>query len=217
MPGVERVTLMGRLTRADDQPATGYVQVRVLDTEQVRDEDGVILTTQPVRIRLVDGEFATLVPVTDDPETPRWIVVDLLPDDTAPEQLVFTVDGTVDPVDLADVVSVPVVPDSDGHTVAVPWELVGRAGGVAPLNEAGKVPLQFLPAGQGGDAPFRRWVQDPGQAAFIVQHNFGRPASVDLFSLDESERFEGYQVAQLDLNRVRISMDVPTACVALIR
>jgi hypothetical protein len=217
MAGVERVTLIGRLTRADDQPATGYVQVRLLNTEQVRDEDGVIITTQPERIRLVAGEFATEVPVTDDPDNLRWIVVDLLPDETAPDQLVFTVDGTVDPVDLADVVSVPVVPDSDGHTVAVPWELVGQPRGVAPLDASGRVPVQFLPPGQGGDSPWRRHDQVVPQAVFTVVHNFGRqPAAVSLHSLDLQRRYEGFEVAHLDPNTVRISMDVPTACVALI-
>jgi hypothetical protein len=143
--GVEWVTLTGRLTRADDQPATGYVQVRMLETERVTDVSGVIITQQPERIELVAGEFATLVPVTDDITAPRWIVVDLLLVDTAPEQMVFTVDGSTDPVNLADVQPVPIVPDSDGHTVGIPWDLIGRPNGVAPLDLARKVPAMFLP------------------------------------------------------------------------
>lgn len=151
MAGVQRVTLTGRLTRADGQSATGYVQVRVLNPELVPDDDGVILVPQPERIRLDDtGGFSTLVPVTDDPGNPRWIVVDLLPDDTPPDQLVFTVDGTADPVDLADVQPVPVVPDSDAHEVAVPWSLLGEPGGVAPLGPDGKIPAQFVLPSQGG-------------------------------------------------------------------
>lgn len=218
MAGVERVTLTGRLIRADSQPATGYVQVRLLYPEQVPDDDGVILVPQPERIRLdVDGEFSTLVPVTDDPAVPRWIVVDILLDDTPPDQMVFSVDGTADPVDLADVLTVPVMPDSDAHEVAVPWSLVGAPGGVAPLDSAGKVPLAHLPAGQGGDAPWLKHVQALPQSVFTVNHGFGRePAAVSLYSMDLQERYEGYQVAHLDTSTVRISMDVPTACVALI-
>jgi hypothetical protein len=216
--GVERVTLTGRLTRADDQPASGYVVVRMLVPEQVPDDDGVLITTQPERLLLAeDGTFATLVPVTDDPQAPRWIVVDILLADTPPEQMVFTVDGTADPVDLSEVVPVPVVPDSDQHEIAIPWDMIGRPGGVAPLDLNGRVPLQHLPPGQGGDAPWLKHVQSLPQSVFTVAHGFGRePAAVSLHSLDLSEEYAGYQVAHLDPNTVRISMDVPTACVALI-
>lgn len=151
MAGVERVTLTGRLTRVDDQPATGYVSVALLGIEQVPDDDGVVLVAQPERIRLDgSGAFSTMVPVTAPGGDPRWIVVDLLLDDTPPERLVFTVDGSTDPVDLSTVAAVPVVPDSDAHTVAVPWSALGAPHGVAPLGEEGKVPVQFLPPGQGG-------------------------------------------------------------------
>jgi hypothetical protein len=216
--GVERVTLTGRLTRFDDQPATGYVQVRLLEPEQVPDDDGVLITTQPERIRLDDdGAFATLVPVTTDPQEPRWIVVDILLDDTPPDQMVFMVDGTADPVDLSEVQAVPVMPDSDAHEIAIPWDMIGRPGGVAPLDGAGRVPLQHLPPGQGGDAPWLKYTQALPQSVFTVVHGFGRePAAVALHSLDLSEKYEGFQVAHLDPNTVRISMDVPTACVALI-
>jgi hypothetical protein len=147
--GVGRVTLQGRLTRGDDQPATGYVSVRLL--EQLQDPDGdTIITTQPTRLRLEDGAFSVPVPVTTDPESPVWIVLDTLADRTAPEQYVFSVDGTQDPVDLADVQSAPVVSDRDGHTVAIPYSLLGAPGGVAVLDAEGKVPAAMLPPGQGG-------------------------------------------------------------------
>lgn len=212
---MEWVTLTGRLTRGGGGgPATGYVQVRVLDSLQDPDAQQV-LVTQPVLIRLdTSGGFTTQVPVTEDPAEPLWIVVDLLPDGAAPDQLVFTVAG---PVDLADVLAVPVVPDSDAHEVAIPWAVIGKPGGVAPLNSSGKVPAQYLPAASGGDAPWLKHVQTVPQSVFTVEHDFGRePAAVSLYSLDLARRFEGYDVAHLDLNTIRVSMDVPTACVALI-
>jgi hypothetical protein len=147
--GVPRVTLTGRLTRGDDQPATGYVSVRLL--EQLQDPDGdTIVTTQPTRLKLTDGAFSVPVPVTTDPDSPVWVVLDTLPDRTAPEQYVFSVDGTQDPVDLADVQSAPVVTDRDGHAVAIPYSLLGAPGGVAVLDAEGKVPAAMLPPGQGG-------------------------------------------------------------------
>lgn len=214
---VEWVTLTGRLTRGGGGgPATGYVQVRVLDSLQDPDAQQV-LVTQPTLIRLdTSGGFTTQVPVTEDPAEPLWIVVDLLPDGAAPDQLVFTVDG---PVDLADVLAVPVVPDSDAHEVAIPWAVIGKPGGVAPLNSSGKVPAQYLPAasGGGGDSPWRKHTQTVPQATFPVTHGFGRePAAVTLHSLDLSRRYQGFEVAHLDVNTIRISMDKPTACVVLI-
>lgn len=214
---MEWVTLTGRLTRGSNQPATGYVQVRVL--ESLLDTDGgQVLVTQPERIPLdTAGAFTAQVPVTDDPEQPLWIVVDLLPDNAAPDQLVFQVDGTIDPVDLSVILPVPVVPDSDAHEIAIPWAMIGEPGGVAPLGAGGKVPAQYLPAASGGDAPWLKHVQTVPQSVFTVEHGFGRePAAVSLYSLDLAHRFEGYDVAHPDLNTVRVSMDVPTACVALI-
>lgn len=214
---MEWVTLTGRLTRGSSQPATGYVQVRVLESLQDPDAQQV-LVTQPAQIQLdTAGSFTTQVPVTANPEAPLWIVIDLLPENAAPDQIVFTVDGSIDPVDLSVVLPVPVVPDSDAHEIAIPWAVIGEPGGVAPLNSSGKVPAQYLPAASGGAAPWLKHVQDVPQAVFTVEHDFGRePAAVSLYSLDLARRFEGYDVAHLDLNRVRISMDVPTACVALI-
>lgn len=147
---MEWVTLTGRLTRGSNQPATGYVQVRVLETLQDPAADQV-LVVQPQQIQAdPDGRFSTLIPVTADPATPVWVVVDLLPDNAAPDQMVFQVDGTQDPIDLADVQTVPVVPDSDGHEVAIPWSMRGLPGGVAPLDSVGKIAAQFLPASAGG-------------------------------------------------------------------
>ncbi|HEV2931015.1 MAG TPA: hypothetical protein VGW74_20220 [Propionibacteriaceae bacterium] len=147
---MEWVTLTGRLTRGSNQPATGYVHVRVLETLQDPESDQV-LVVQPQQIQADPaGEFSTLVPVTEDPARPVWVVVDLLPVGAAPDQLVFQVDGSQDPVDLADVTAVPVVPDSDAHEVAIPWSVIGQPGGVAGLDAAGKILAQFLPASAGG-------------------------------------------------------------------
>lgn len=171
MAGVGRVTLQGRLTRGDDQPATGYVSVRLL--EQLQDPDGdAVITTQPTRLKLVDGAFSVLVPVTTDPQRPVWIVLDTLPDRTAPDQYVFSVDGTQDPVDLADVQSAPVVTDRDGHVVAIPYSLLGAPNGVAVLDAEGKVPAAMLPPGQGGAVAELSDLQD------VTETGQGSPGTV---------------------------------------
>lgn len=162
---MEWVTLTGRLTRGSNQPATGYVQVRVLETLQDPAADQV-LVVQPQQIQAdPDGRFSTPVPVTEDPAAPVWIVVDLLPDGAAPDQMVFQVDAGQNPIDLADVVTVPVVPDSDAHEVAIPWSMLGQPGGPVPLGPGGEIAAQFLPATAGGMVT---WYEGDGPPPLVI-------------------------------------------------
>lgn len=50
-----------------------------------------------------------------------------------------------------------------------------------------------------------------------IVHNFGyRAAAVALFSADYSQQFDEFTVQHLDDNSLRLSMDTPTAGIALI-
>lgn len=89
---------------------------------------------------------------------------------------------------------------------------------VLVLPVAGPQGPQGVP-GTAGDATLQHLhTQSTPQAVVTVVHNLGRrPASVTLFSLDFAQNFDAYQITHIDTTSLRISIDTPTAYVALIQ
>lgn len=109
----------------------------------------------------------------------------------------------VDPPDLPEIRAEP--PSS---TVAV----VPVAGPAGPIGEDGPPG----PAGPPGGAYFRHNQIIPASVV-TIEHGFGRwPAAITLTSLDGSIAFAVFGVEMIDLDTIRISIDQPTAYVALI-
>lgn len=72
------------------------------------------------------------------------------------------------------------------------------------------------PSGSGSGAYLRHEQSSPASVVTIV-HDFGRwPSSITLTSIDGSITFAVFGVEMIDLNTIRISIDQPTAYVALI-
>lgn len=72
------------------------------------------------------------------------------------------------------------------------------------------------PSGSGSGAYLRHEQTSPASVV-TIEHNFGRwPAAVMLTSLDGSITFDEFGLQFIDLNTIRISIDQPTAYVALI-
>lgn len=109
----------------------------------------------------------------------------------------------VDPPELPEIRAEP--PSSVVAVVSV----AGPAGAPGPVGPQG-------PAGPGGGAYFRHEQTIPASVVTIV-HDFGRwPAAITLTSLDGSIAFAVFGVEMIDLDTIRISIDQPTAYVALI-
>lgn len=72
------------------------------------------------------------------------------------------------------------------------------------------------PPGPAGGSNFR-FDQAIPAAVWTIEHNLGRrPVSVALFSDDFAQEYGEFAVQHLDLNSLRISMETPTAGVALL-
>lgn len=87
-----------------------------------------------------------------------------------------------------------------------------------PSSTVAVVPLEGPrgPAGASGGAYLRHEQTTPASVVTIV-HDFGRwPAAITLTSLDGSLTFNVFGVEMIDLDTIRISIDQPTAYVALI-
>lgn len=87
-----------------------------------------------------------------------------------------------------------------------------------PSSTVAVIPLEGPrgPAGSSGGAYLRHEQTTPASVVTVV-HDFGRwPAAIVLTSLDGSITFTTFGVEFLDLNTIRISIDKPTAYVALI-
>ena len=129
---------MGQWRRVDGSPASGWVLLSAW-----RDE---LLSAQPAEYQLDDdGRVAAPIVVTGT----TYVEVQVLLDDTGPQGWVIVVDGTTAVVDVLDAPRLP-GKSGDGAELAVPWSAVGAAGGVAPLDAAGRVPAAHLPPGGGG-------------------------------------------------------------------
>lgn len=89
---------------------------------------------------------------------------------------------------------------------------------VAVLPVSGPPGAQGIP-GTPGDATLQHLhTQAAPQSVVTVVHNLGRrPASVALFSLDYTQNFDAYQITHIDTASLRISVDTPTAYIALIQ
>lgn len=108
---------------------------------------------------------------------------------------------------------------SDGTTVQVQAPVLPHIR-AAPPNPANVTVLPVAgPPGPPGSAGsgYVRHEQTTPAAVVDIAHNLGRwPGAVTLTSLDGSITYVEYGVQHLDLNTVRISIDTPTAYVALI-
>jgi len=72
------------------------------------------------------------------------------------------------------------------------------------------------PPGPSGGETFRH-DQTTAATVWLVDHNLGRyPAAVVLFMPDLSEQYREYKIQHLSVNSLRVSMDIPTAGVALL-
>lgn len=61
-------------------------------------------------------------------------------------------------------------------------------------------------------------IQATPQAVVTIAHNLGRrPPVISLFSLDYAQNYDAFQVSHIDTASLRISVDNPTAYVALIQ
>lgn len=73
------------------------------------------------------------------------------------------------------------------------------------------------PMGPPGAGALRYEQSTPAAVWGPIEHGFGRqPAAVSLFSLDFGAQYGEFVVQHLDENTLRISMDTPTAGIALI-
>jgi hypothetical protein len=136
---------------------------------------------------------------------PYRLVVD------APEHYRTSVISIVGETDLADV-----APVSEPVSVNPVYLLVAALGvTVAPLVD-GLVPAVHLPPASGG-LQTTRYDQIMAAAVWLIDHNLGRyPAAVVLFAPDLSEQYSEYKIQHLSLDSLRVSMDIPTAGVALL-
>jgi len=168
------------------------------------------ITTRRVPLVLnVAGYLEAWVVRSNDPALsgpmPYRLVVD------APEHYRTSVISIVGETDLADV-----APVSEPVSVNPVYLLVAALGvTVAPLVD-GLVPAVHLPPASGG-LQTTRYDQIMAAAVWLIDHNLGRyPAAVVLFAPDLSEQYSEYKIQHLSLDSLRVSMDIPTAGVALL-
>lgn len=107
---------------------------------------------------------------------------------------------------------------ASGVTVRVDPPVVPEIRVQAPSSTTVVVPVAGPPGppGMAGGAYLRHEQTTPASVV-TVEHGFGRwPSSVTLTSLDGSTTFVTFGLEFLDLDTIRISIDQPTAYVALI-
>jgi len=146
-------------------------------------------TGQPRVVRVVSGQVRSGTDVR---------IGDRLRDDT--HGVIYTVENVTDP-------------GGPGNTADLELELKRvTAGGLGALPG--------LPPGGGGGTPgpgTTRYDQTTAATVWLVDHNLGRyPAAVALFMPDLSEQYREYKIQHLSVNSLRVSMDIPTAGVALL-
>lgn len=147
-------------------------------------------TGQPRVVRTVAGQVRSGTDVR---------IGDRLRDDTH-GGVIYTVENVTDP-------------GGPGNTADLELELKRvTAGGLGALPG--------LPPGGGGGTPgpgTTRYDQTTAATVWLVDHNLGRyPAAVALFMPDLSEQYREYKIQHLSVNSLRVSMDIPTAGVALL-
>ena len=176
MADLRYITLTGTLTRgAGPTPASGFVQVASVRTVEAPGADRLI-TSQPGRPVQLDtnGHFAVQVVASDDPALAADVLVELklLLEDSAPEVRVYRVITSGDTIDVADCTALPRVPPDGDYITAVSWEVVGRPGGVAPIDDQGKIPTQYLPPSAGGVSAYHH-VQNVASDTWVITHGLG--------------------------------------------
>lgn len=85
-------------------------------------------------------------------------------------------------------------------------------------STATAVPMfaQIVAGGGGGVANFV-FTQSTPQSIWTVPHNLGQyPAAVSIFSADMQTQFDEFSVRHTDVNNLLVSMDTPSAGVAVI-
>lgn len=101
-------------------------------------------------------------------------------------------------------------------TAGAPVSLVGVRSG-APIPLVGIDTLGPAPGGGGARFTTYQHSQTVPATVWIVHHGLGRyPAAVSLFSADFGVEYDEFAVQHLDVNSLRISMDLPSTGRALI-
>jgi hypothetical protein len=157
-------TVKGRfVTHPDGVPAKGFVRI-VLDSFMQGPTDDTFVAVFDRTFRLINGEFSTMLPATNDPQWSGsfyrvYITTETkLPEDcyrdprneanttTIKARLEVPYDSNV-PIDLADVLNVPAASPGSIYIVS---SLRGVPGGIATLGDDGKVVSSQLPGSSGG-------------------------------------------------------------------
>jgi hypothetical protein len=144
------VTLTGRCTRgAGSSPATGFVRLGAIRPVDAPYSDVTMSAQASEPIPLdADGRFVTRVAANDSLlAAPLYLEVQFLLTGAFPFVKLYNVVPAGDTIDLADCMEIG---DPMDNNPVVTWGQVGRPGGVASLDSAGKVPLAQIPGGGGG-------------------------------------------------------------------
>jgi hypothetical protein len=144
------VTLTGRCTRgAGSSPATGFVRLGAIRPVDAPYSDVTVSAQASEPIPLdADGRFVTRVAANDSLlAAPLYLEVQFLLTGAFPFVKLYNVVPAGDTIDLADCMEIG---DPMDNNPVVTWGQVGRPGGVASLDSAGKVPLAQIPGGGGG-------------------------------------------------------------------
>jgi hypothetical protein len=215
MPDLRYITLTGTCLRgAGPTPAVGYVQLASVRMVQAPGAD-VMVTTQPSSAVALDqnGKFAVQVVDGMDASLAATLLVEVrfLLEDTRPEVRVYSVTTDLDTIDISDCVQVPSVPNRGEYVNAVPWDVVGRPGGVAPIGDGGRIPAQYLPPASGGLSAYHH-EQNTADDAWQVPHSLGyRP----VFSFQDTMGRQiggGYYLEHaLDLMSTTVRWPVPVS------
>lgn len=145
---------------------------------------------QPRVVRVVSGQVGSGTDVR---------IGDRLRDDTH-GGVIYTVENVTDP-------------GGPGGTADLELELK-RVTGAGLGVVAGPAPGG---GGGGTGTATTRYDQTTAATVWLVDHNLGRyPAAVALFMPDLSEQYREYKIQHLSVNSLRVSMDIPTAGVALL-
>ena len=167
-------TVKGRfVTHPEGKPAKGTVRI-VLNSFMQGPTDDVFVAPFDTTIRLDEtGAFATKLPATDDPQwTPSSYSITITIDPDIPRVRNRSYAGTekilrhklnvshvsTAPIDLADVVNIP--PALSGVESYVLLASVGAPGGVASLDDTGKIPAEQIPPFSGSGPVSWNDIQD---------------------------------------------------------
>lgn len=206
------ITVTGRFVTLGNAPAEGYITltpvVRVAGQGYI-----VVGCTQVAYIR--DGVVnATIIADSVDLSEHLFVQVTevIACPDTTPFSYVIEPQGST-----LDLSTVPRVTTPPAGQLYIPATALGQPGGVATLGPDGILTASQRPVGSSLPSPVFVHTQSVPQSVFFAAHNLGRrPAAIALFSLDYAVPLDEFDVLHIDANNLRVAMDLPTACVALI-